>query len=337
MSDTPPSPALFFDVINAYQKTAALKAAIELDLFTHLDESPARSAVLASRCSAAPRGVRILCDFLVIHGFLEKLAEEYALTRDSAVFLSRRSPAYAGGAVAFLLSPEISGAYDDLAAAVRHGGTVCGELGTVAPEHPVWLEFARSMGPLMQPNAQALAELVPLPPEAPATVLDISASHGAYGIAFAQRFPQVRLVALDWAPVLEITRENAVAAGLAERFSTIAGSAFSAELGSGYDVALIPNFLHHFSMADCVVFLRRIHMALDFGGHIGIVEFVPNPDRVSPPTAAGFSLVMLGTTPEGDAYTFAEYDAMLREAGFTGIRAERLPAGEATAVLAIKR
>jgi hypothetical protein len=281
--------------------------------------------------------VRILCDFLVIHGFLEKEGDEYALTRDSAVFLSRRSPAYAGGAASFLLSPEITGAYDDVAATVRRGGTVASELGTLAPEHPVWLEFARGMGPMMQPNAHALTELLPLPTDVPATLLDISASHGAFGIAFARRYSNVHLVALDWAPVLEVTRENAVAAGLGERFSTIAGSAFSAELGEDYDAVLAPNFLHHFSVADCVVFLRRIHAALTPGGQIGIVEFVPNPDRVSPPTAAGFSLVMLGTTPEGDAYTFAEYEAMLQEAGFTGIRAERLPAAEATAVLATKR
>jgi len=47
------------------------------------------------------------------------------------------------------------------------------------------------------------------------------------------------------------------------------------------------------------------------------LEFVPNADRVSPAPAAAFSLVMLCTTPAGDAYTFAELDAMLRRAGFT--------------------
>ena len=31
-----PSPALFFDTISAYQRTEALRAAIELDLFSHV-------------------------------------------------------------------------------------------------------------------------------------------------------------------------------------------------------------------------------------------------------------------------------------------------------------
>jgi hypothetical protein len=43
---------------------------------------------------------------------------------------------------------------------------------------------------------------------------------------------------------------------------------------------------------------------------------VPNEDRVSPPVPAMFSLTMLSNTPKGDAYTFAEYAAMCRNAGF---------------------
>src|SRR5215218_4024046 len=91
-----PSPSLFFDTVNSYQKTAAIKAAIELDLFTALADSPATADELASRCNATARGIRIMADYLTILGFLEKQNEQYQLTPDSAAFLSRRSPQYAG-------------------------------------------------------------------------------------------------------------------------------------------------------------------------------------------------------------------------------------------------
>ncbi|MHA3774091.1 methyltransferase [Verrucomicrobiota bacterium sgz303538] len=331
-----PSPALFFDTINAYQKTAALKAAVDLDLFTAIGDTPASAAELASRCNAADRGVRILCDSLTILGFLTKSDGRYALTPDSATFLSRKSPAYAGGAVDFLLAPELTRSFDDLASAVRKGGTAYTELGTIAPEHPVWLRFARGMGPMMIPAAQSVAELLPIEPGQPRKVLDISASHGMYGIAFARRYPNVQLVALDWAPVLQVARENAEAAGVVDRFGTIAGSAFEVDFGTDYDVILVPNFLHHFDFADCVRFLRKVHAALRPGGRVGIVEFVPNPDRISPPGAAGFSLVMLGTTPAGDAYTFAELEKMLQEAGFGPAEEHPLQPTLATAVIAAK-
>ena len=307
INSEPPSPVLFFDTLTAYaQNTAALKAALELKLFTAIGESRATSAELAAKCGAAERGIRILSDYLTILGFLEKNDDRYSLTRDSATFLDQKSPAYAGGAAAFLLSPTIRGAFDELAAAVRKGGTAQSEEGTMAPEHPVWVDFARGMAPMMTPPAQLLAGLLPIDATRPSRILDIAAGHGVYGIAVAQKNPRAQLVALDWAPVLEVARENAKAAGLADRFSTIAGSAFEVDLGENYDVVLVPNFLHHFDPPTCVTFLKRVYFALRPGGCIAIVEFVPNPDRVTPPDAASFSLVMLATTAAGDAYTFAE-------------------------------
>jgi hypothetical protein len=69
---------------------------------------------------------------------------------------------------------------------------------------------------------------------------------------------------------------------------------------------------------------------------VAIVEFIPNPDRITPPQAAGFSLVMLATTPEGDAYTFEEFASMLAEAGFQKATAHSLPASVNQAVIAAK-
>ncbi|HEY6392634.1 MAG TPA: methyltransferase dimerization domain-containing protein, partial [Bryobacteraceae bacterium] len=83
----PPSPALIFDTLNAYQRTAALRAAIELDLFTAIAEGKKTSQDLAARIQASEKGTRVLCDFLAIAGFLTKQGNEYGLTGDSAFFL----------------------------------------------------------------------------------------------------------------------------------------------------------------------------------------------------------------------------------------------------------
>lgn len=332
-----PSPALLFDTINAYQKTAAIKAAIELDIFTALAESPAPADAIARHARASPRGMRILCDFLTVLGFLTKSGDRYGATPDSALFLNRKSPAYAGGTLEFLHSDHLRGAFDSFTDVVRKGGTAQSQEGSVAPEHPMWVSFARSMGPLMAPAAGGLAELIPLDSGRPAKVLDIAAGHGVWGLAFAKKFPRAHVVALDWAPVLEVARENARTAGVADRFSTIAGSAFDVELGDHYDVVLVPNFLHHFNIADCIRFLKRAHAALRPGGTLAIVEFVPNEDRVTPPGIAGFSLIMLATTPEGDAYTLAEYSDMLARSGFSAPVQHSLPASMNVALIATKR
>ena len=89
---TPSTRERIFETLNAYQKTAALKTAIELDVFTAVGEGATTHAALAKRCQASDRGMHILCDYLVINGFLTKNANQYALTPESATFLDRRSP-----------------------------------------------------------------------------------------------------------------------------------------------------------------------------------------------------------------------------------------------------
>jgi precorrin-6B methylase 2 len=333
--DNAPSPQLFFETINAFQKSAALKAAVDLGLFTAIGGESVSAADLAARCQCPERGIRILADNLTILGFLTKVAGAYALTPSSAVFLDQKSPAYMGAAVKFLLAPGLTEAFTDLASTIRRGRLHTTEHGTTAPDHPAWVEFAQAMGPMMVPTSQGAAELVPLDASRDTRVLDISASHGAYGIAFAKKNPRTHLVALDWEAVLAVTAENAAAAGIADRFSKITGDAFTVDLGSDYDAVLVPNFLHHFNIEDCTRFLKRAHAALRPGGKVVIVEFVPNEDRITPPPAAGFSLVMLGTTPEGDAYTFAEYQQMLAKAGFRDAELHPLPPTMQSAVIAV--
>jgi len=88
------SPGLFLDAVNSYQRTAAIKAAIELDLFTAIGQGRETSQELALSCGASERGMRILSDYLVVMGFLRKKRGRYGLTVDSAMLLDRRSPAY---------------------------------------------------------------------------------------------------------------------------------------------------------------------------------------------------------------------------------------------------
>jgi len=172
------SPALFFDTMNAYQRSAALKGAIELDLFTAIGEGRHTPSDLAGQCQASERGIRILCDYLVVIGFLTKERDRYELTPDSGAFLDRHSPAYLGTAVEFLNSAFVTDGFKDMAAVVRRGGTVLVEGGGhLGPDDPMWVNFARAMAPLMQLPAERLAQLLDADAAPAWKVLDIAAGH----------------------------------------------------------------------------------------------------------------------------------------------------------------
>jgi 2-polyprenyl-3-methyl-5-hydroxy-6-metoxy-1,4-benzoquinol methylase len=313
MSDV--SPELLMDTVFGYFRTSAIKAAIELDVFTAIAEGADTVAAIGRRSGTAEPGIQALADYLTVLGFLDKSGETYRLTASSAVFLDRRSPAFLGDIHRFLAAPEMLGlALTDPAAFVRNGGSV--GLANTAPEDPVWVGFARHMAPFFGPIAQAtaahFAELTP----APGRILDIAAGHGLFGIAFARQFPGTEVVALDWDNVLSVARENAAAAGLGARFKTLPGSAFDVAFGGPYDIILMPNFLHHFDEATCIGLLGKARAALAPGGRVAIVEFVPNEDRVSPPMPAMFAYVMLATTPGGTSFPPSALTRMLTQAGF---------------------
>jgi 2-polyprenyl-3-methyl-5-hydroxy-6-metoxy-1,4-benzoquinol methylase len=137
-----------------------------------------------------------------------------------------------------------------------------------------------------------------------------------FGITIAKQNPNAQITAVDWAPVLAVAKQNAAAAGVADRVALRPGSAFEADLGDGYDIVLLTNIFHHFDMPTCEKLMRRVHGALKPGGRAITLEFVPNEDRVTPPTAAAFSLIMLAGTDAGDAYTFSEYEKMFQNVGF---------------------
>jgi ubiquinone/menaquinone biosynthesis C-methylase UbiE len=330
----PSTPEKLFETMHAYQRTEALIAAIELELFTAVGEGLETVPELAQRLKASERGVRALADYMVIIGFLTKREGRYGLTADSAVFLDKRSPAYAGAATKFMGAPAVMNGFRDLATVVRTGLPLAGNALTEA-EHPSWVDFARSMAPLLHMIAQQTAKLIST--AAPIKVLDVSAGHGLFGISIAQQNPNAKIVGLDWAPVLSVAQENARKAGVLDRYSLLAGDAFEVSFGTGFDVVLVPNFVHHFGRLQIQKFLTKVNEALSPGGRIVIVEFVPNEDRVSPPVAAGFVLNMLALTPAGDAYTASEYEAMLRQAGFSAVCQRPLPPTPHCAIVGIRR
>jgi 2-polyprenyl-3-methyl-5-hydroxy-6-metoxy-1,4-benzoquinol methylase len=331
-----PSPALFFETVNAYERTEALRAAIDLDLFTAVAGGKQTATQIADACHASPRGVRILADYLTILGFLRKHGDRYEATPDTQVFLNRQSPAYLGGTLEFLLTPGIRDCYQKLTDAVRRGGTAVSAEGTVSHDNPIWVPFARAMAPLMQLPARLLADLIGGDPNQPLRVLDVAAGHGLFGITVAERFPRAQVTALDWPNVLAVAAENARKAGVAGRHTLRPGSAFDVDWSGPYDVVLLTNFLHHFDVPTCEKLATKAFAALAPGGRAVTLDFIPEPDRITPPSVAGFALTMLATTAHGDAYTFDEFRQMFAKAGFPRSNFHPLPPTMQQAVVSYK-
>jgi SAM-dependent methyltransferase len=328
------SPERFFETARGFQRTAALKAAIELGIFTAIADGANDAVAIAKRCAGSERGIRILCDYLTVLAFLTKHQGKYRLSPESDLFLNQKSPAYIGCAIEFLCGPGEMTAMRNLTATIRNGKPA--DTPALEPDSEVWVSFARNMTPLLAAGARAMAAQLRLPADRDTRVLDIASSHGMWGLSVAQRFPRAHIVAVDWPRVLEVGKENAAKLKLSARYETIAGDAFTVDFLGLYDAILLPNILHHFDKQTNQRLLKKCHGHLRDGGLVAIAEFVPNEDRVSPPVEAEFALTMLGSTEAGEAYTFAEFEGMLAGAGFREIEGRPLGGLPQTMITACK-
>src|SRR5437879_13516340 len=222
-------PSVVFQAFVGYQKTEALRAAVDLDLFTAIGAGAATAKAIAARCAASERGVRILSDFLVVHRLLTKDGDRYGLTPAAAMFLDRSSPGCIAPAIHFLAAPHVMGGFAQLTTAVRSGRAAVGDE-PLSPDHPMWVEFARSMAPLAGLTAELLANLLEASAASPWKVLDIAAGHGLFGITLARHNPKAEIRELDWQNALAGAEEHARPAGRPDRFPTL--PATTSELAS---------------------------------------------------------------------------------------------------------
>lgn len=324
---------LVFETLQAHQQTSALRAGIELKVFTAIASGLRTPEALAPVCGASAKGLRVLCDFLTIVGFLTKNEHGYALTPDSELFLVESSPAYMGGMVSFLFHPFMETGLANVTDAVRKGGTILPAEGSVSDDNPVWIDFARGMAAMTRPSAQLIAQLTA--GHGPIRVLDIAAGHGMFGLTIAQHNQAAEIYALDWKNVLAVAHENAVKFGVADRWHAIEGSAFSSDYGSGYDVVLVTNFIHHFDIPTNIALLEKIRAALKPGAKMAILEMAVNDDRVTPAGAGRFALTMLTTTQAGDAYSQREIESMCTHAGFHDVTHHVVPSTLQTVTVAV--
>ena len=136
----------------------------------------------------------------------------------------------------------------------------------------------------------------------------------------AQKSPQVRVTAVDWAGVLPMTRRMVERFGLTDRYRFVAGDLLEADFGNGHNIATLGHILHSEGEKRSRALLKKTFDALAPGGTIAIQEFLVNDERTGPPQGLIFAVNMLVNTDEGDTYSFEEISGWLRDAGFEKAR-----------------
>ena len=305
--------------LRAFQESRVLLTAVELDLFTAVGGGAGAEEV-AVRTGSDARATEMLMNALVAMGWL---------TKQSGVF----------GNSPFSTRYFVAGSEDDWRAATLHLAhlwhtwstlTACVRAGTSVLRQEAaerGEEWTRAFIAAMHRNARARAPLVvgAVGTEGLTRMLDVGGGSAAYSIAFASAQQNLEVDLLDLAEVIPIAQSHIDSAGLAGRIRTRPGDLRKDKFGEGYDLVLVSAICHMLGINDNKDLLRRCFEALAPKGRVVIQDFILEPDRTAPKSAALFALNMLVGTQAGNTYTEGDYANWLREAGFQDVRHVRLP------------
>jgi|CXWL01.1.fsa_nt_gi ubiquinone/menaquinone biosynthesis C-methylase UbiE len=309
-------------LVLGYRGAKTLFTAVSFDIFTAVAEGSDTVETLSRRLKTKPRPTRILLDGLAALGFLSKSGERYLNTPISSTYLVASSQRYLGHNLMYQDAAwDCWGALEPL----TRTGRAKTSIGAWLARSPAFAEsYIRGMDNISERPARAIAELLPLP--VAQTLLDIGAGPGAYTRALLLRNPRLKAVLLDLPPSLKVARNILSQSPLRDRITLKPGdyhrTSFGREL---YDVIFLSHITHNEDEQANRKLLAKCRAALRPGGMVVIHDFLTSEDGASPAFASLLSLHMLVTTGTGQVYSAGAYQTWLLDAGFVGIRTERVP------------
>lgn len=299
--------------MRGFQESRVLLTAVELDLFTAVGTG-AEAVDVARKLGTDLRATGALLNALVATGALTKEGDTFFNTPDTARFLVAGSPECRQPAL--MHTVHIFESWAKLTDCVRSGAPAVRP--GVEAHNAQWTE---SFIAAMHNNAASqAASLVDAVGARDATrLLDVGGGSGAYSIAFAKANPALTAEVFDREPVARIAQRYIEQAGLSERVSPRVGDLTSDEFGGGYDLILLSAICHMLDPEQNIDLFRRCYQAAAPGGRLVIRDFILQPGKTAPKSAALFAINMLVGTRGGSTYTEAEYRSWLDRAGFESV------------------
>lgn len=311
------------ELTTSVRKAAALKAAIELDVFSRIAEGNFSLPAFARVTGFSERAARLLLDALANMGYLSRTDFEYTLSPTAETYLVKGKPEYLGDVYLAQCAWDARG---NTARAVR----------TNKPLN-VWAEtyrdLPRALATWYDPDA-AREEWSPVwdglafefQPNAQLQLLALGIEAGLRMLPLLQKFTRAKLTVRDGAehfarfhPVVErLQLQKRVEENAAEWLAPLPADT--------YDVAMVDTITEAHSIEMNIGILHNVHDALKMGGWVALRAAMEEDDRRGPGMVPLWALDVLLASAEADVYTRTEYRGMLEASGFFKVEAvgERL-------------
>lgn len=314
-----------------------LLTAVELGLFTELAKKSLDAKTLTKRLKLHSRSALDFFDTLVALGMLKRTGSRYANTPETALFLDRAQPSYAGGMLE-MVNTRLYPFWGSLTEALRTGKpqneVKTGEdfFGTLYAD-PRRLEgFLKAMTGLSQGTARAIARRFPW--KHYRSFVDIGCAQGGVAAEIALAHRHLSGQGMDLPVVRPVFEAYARSKKLLKRVTFHPGDFFKDPLPKA-DVLIMGHILHDWNLTEKMMLLRKAYDALPSGGALIVHEALIDDARKQNVFGLLMSLNMLIETHGGFDFTGADCKQWMKKVGFKRTTVEKL-VGPDSMVIGIK-
>jgi hypothetical protein len=301
-------------IAQAYWESAALMAAVELEVFTAIAHGHDTIGAAARAVGISARNAERLLTALTAMTLLERDGARFANAPDVQRFLVKDGERYAGPWILFT-KPRWE-AFGKLAEHLRrreehHLGQYTDFTEDDARRyHAATYSIGRGAARLFSRSVDLTGRKL---------LLDLGGGSGAYSIVATETFPGLKAIVLDLPPVAVVAREYIERNGAADRVSALAGDFTTTDFPQGADVVVMASNLPQYEPDLIRLVVGKAFAAMAPGGEMHLIGETLHDDRRGPLSAAlwGLNEAVQGST--GLAHTEGEVKGYLQGAGFTDV------------------
>jgi 2-polyprenyl-3-methyl-5-hydroxy-6-metoxy-1,4-benzoquinol methylase len=315
MGNQTPKPDKFYEINVQARETAAMFAAMELDLFTPLDSASMNTEQLASFLGVVADKLGPLLYALVIYGFLTEEEGNFSNTAETSYYFVRGKENYIGESSKIWIN--------NLLAALTTADTI--RTGLPQAKYDWRNMDQEKLETLMQGMAALDSTFAHwLSKEFDfsdcQTLLDAGCGAGVLAITMTEIFPQLSATVVDLPEVTPITNQSIEMANAQDRVEVFSADLSRDSIPGKYDAAILGSIIQVVSPDEARKIILNVGNTVNPGGWLYIFgSGILKDSRLSPQAAVGINLVLINVYDHGRSYTESEHREWLKEAGFNKI------------------
>jgi ubiquinone/menaquinone biosynthesis C-methylase UbiE len=308
----------------AYKNAASLIAAIELGVFTAIENGAGTDEELAAEIGLEAEKIQRLAIVCRALNLIAVVDGRYQCVSDVSRYLVKGKSAYFGDYLVYQGKQEMP-LWTDVVRELKGGDG--------PPEKNYYLSLmqdetaAREFTEAGYNSSLSLAHRLAKQFDFSRfhKWLDLGGGSGCYSIAACERSPGLKTVIMDLPNVLKVTRDFVAKHGLEDRIGLMEGNFFETDYPRDCDLISFVTPLQSYMPDDVIKALGRASDAVLPGGSVLVVDYMLRDDKSGPLDSAWFNLQGVRNGEYmGRVNSGAEFTSYMESVGLTEVRVEWL-------------